>query len=219
VADDAEAQRESTTAMQRLLIALVIGAVAGVLTGVLGSWQFAILAGYDAGAIYVVAMVLIVVWRFDPAQTPASATREDDSRFAAQIALLSACVASLGAIAAGLVKAGHESGAHKAILVALCLLTVTLSWLLVHCTYTLRYAHLFYTTPIGGIDFKTKDELPDYRDFAYVAFTVGMTYQVSDTDIQNRIIRHTVLRHALLSFVFGVAILGVVVNVVAGLLG
>jgi uncharacterized membrane protein len=219
VADDAEAQRESTTAVQRLLIALVIGAVAGVLTGVLGSWQFAILAGYDAGAIYVVAMVLIVVWRFDPAQTHASATREDDSRFAAQIALLSACVASLGAIAAGLVKAGHESGMDKAILVALCLLTVTLSWLLVHCTYTLRYAHLFYTTPIGGIDFKTKDELPDYRDFAYVAFTVGMTYQVSDTDIQNRIIRHTVLRHALLSFVFGVAILGVVVNVVAGLLG
>ena len=125
-------------------------------------------------------------------------------------------MASLGAIGAGLVKAGHESGLDKAVLIGLCLATVTLSWLLVHTTYTLRYAHLYYTTPIGGIDFKS-DELPDYRDFAYLALTVGMTYQVSDTDVQNRIVRHTVLCQALLSYVFGVAILGVVVNVVAGL--
>jgi uncharacterized membrane protein len=218
VADNAQVKRESTTAMQRLLIALLVGAAVGVLTGVLSSWQFALLAGYDAGTIYVVAMVVILIWRFDAARTHASATREDDSRFAAQIALLSASIASLGAIAAGLVKAGHESGIDKGVLVALCLLTVTLSWLLVHCIYTLRYAHTYYTAPIGGIDFKS-DELPDYRDFAYIAFTVGMTYQVSDTDVQNRVIRHTVLRQALLSFVFGVAILGVVVNVVAGLLG
>ena len=59
---------------------------------------------------------------------------------------------------------------------------------------------------------------PDYRDFAYTAFTVGMTYQVSDTDITRREIRHTVLRHALLSFVFGAVIIGATVNIVAGLL-
>ena len=208
---------EATTALQRLFIAFVIGIVAGALTGIFASWQFALLVGYDAGAIYIVAMVVYLVGRFDAARTHASATREDDNRFVAQVAVLSASIASLAATAAGLVEAGHDSGPKKAILTAMCLLTVVLSWLLVHCTYTLRYAHLYYTTPVGGVDFKN-DELPDYRDFAYLALTVGMTYQVSDTDIQGRAIRHTVLRHALISYVFGVAILGVVVNSIAGLL-
>ena len=85
-----------------------------------------------------------------------------------------------------------------------------------HTVFALRYAHEYYTDPVGGIDFKTRDERPDYLDFAYVAFTVGMTFQVSDTDVQARRIRRTVLRHALLSYLFGAVILAVVVNVIAG---
>jgi len=70
---------------------------------------------------------------------------------------------------------------------------------------------------VGGIDFKTDDEQPDYRDFAYVAFTVGMTFQISDTDIQTRVIRRTVLRHALLAYLFGAVILAVAINLIANL--
>ncbi len=98
------------------------------------------------------------------------------------------------------------------------MLTVALSWALVQTVFALRYAHEYYTAPVGGIDFKTKDEQPDYQDFAYVAFTVGMTFQVSDTDIQARRIRRTVLRHALLAYLFGAVILAVMVNVIASLL-
>jgi uncharacterized membrane protein len=97
-------------------------------------------------------------------------------------------------------------------------LTVGLSWSLVQTVFALRYAHEYYTPPIGGIDFKTADELPDYQDFAYVAFTIGMTFQVSDTDIQARRTRRTVLRHAALAYLFGAVILAVVVNVIASLL-
>ena len=70
--------------------------------------------------------------------------------------------------------------------------------------------------PVGGIDFKS-DEAPDYLDFAYVAFTVGMTFQVSDTDVQARRIRRTVTRHAFLAYLFGAVILAVAVSVIAGL--
>ena len=88
----------------------------------------------------------------------------------------------------------------------------------VHTAFALRYAHLFYTEPVGGIAFKGSDCDPDYRDFAYVAFTIGMTFQVSDTDIETRTIRGMVLRHALLSYLFGAVIVAVMVNSVAGLL-
>jgi uncharacterized membrane protein len=79
------------------------------------------------------------------------------------------------------------------------------------------YARLYYTPPSGGIDFADDD--PDFRDFAYTAFTIGMTYQVSDTTLRDRGIRRTVLGHAFISYVFGVVIVAAGVNVVAGLFG
>jgi uncharacterized membrane protein len=85
--------------------------------------------------------------------------------------------------------------------------------------FALRYAHVYYTEPEGGIDFKSKGaERPDYIDFAYTAFTVGMTFQVSDTDITRREMRRQVLWHALISFLFGAVILATTVNVIASLL-
>ena len=98
------------------------------------------------------------------------------------------------------------------------MITIFLSWGVIHTVYALRYARLYYAAPVGGIDFKHKGYDPCYRDFAYVAFTVGMTYQVSDTDIGAHEIRYTVLRHALLSFFFGAVILATTVNVIASLL-
>ena len=70
--------------------------------------------------------------------------------------------------------------------------------------------------PDGGIDFKS-DAKPKYSDFAYVAFTLGMTYQVSDTDLQSPVMRATALRHALISYVFGAVIIAATINLVAGL--
>jgi uncharacterized membrane protein len=91
-----------------------------------------------------------------------------------------------------------------------------LSWAVVHTVFALRYAHEYYTPPVGGIDFKSGEYEPDYGDFAYLAFTVGMTFQVSDTDVGSRSVRRTVLRHALISYLFGAVILALVVNVIAG---
>jgi uncharacterized membrane protein len=87
---------------------------------------------------------------------------------------------------------------------------------MVHTLFCLRYAHLYYDGTLGGIDFHD-DEPPTYHDFAYLAFTVGMTYQVSDTEVNDRAIRSTILRHALLSFLFGTTIIALTINIVAGL--
>jgi uncharacterized membrane protein len=90
------------------------------------------------------------------------------------------------------------------------------AWAVVHTVFTLRYALLYYTDDAGGIDFN-QSERPAYVDFAYLAFTLGMTYQVSDTDLQTREIRATALRHALLSYLLGAVVLATVINLVAGL--
>jgi uncharacterized membrane protein len=98
-------------------------------------------------------------------------------------------------------------------------LTVVLSWTVVNTICTLRYADLHFGSRVAGIGFgdSVGQERPNYRDFAYVAFTIGMTYQVSDTTVRDPRIRRTVLSHAVLSYVFGVVIVGGSVNLVAGL--
>ena len=134
--------------------------------------------------------------------------------------LLGASVASLVGVGFALVLAGRHSGPLQVLLVGVAVLTVVLSWTVVNTVLTLRYADQTTGSGDGGISFGAADgsEEPTYRDFAYVAFTIGMCYQVSDTTVRDRRIRRTVLSHALLSYVFGVAIVGGSVNLIAGLI-
>lgn len=81
--------------------------------------------------------------------------------------------------------------------------------------YAARYAYLYYTDPVGGIDFNS-EHLPEYRDFFYFSYNLGMTYQVSDTNVSSTRIRSLVLRHCLLSYLFGTLILASAINLVIG---
>ena len=196
----------------------MVGLLVGVAVALVASWQLAVLTGWTVAAVIVVSRVWFRVAHLDPEQTRAVATREDDSRASAELLLVVASVASLVGAALGLVKA-HESGStFEVLLTTASGLTIVFSWAVVHTVFALRYAHEYYSSEPGGIDFKSGEYAPDYMDFAYVAFTVGMTFQVSDTDIGNRILRRTVLRHALLSYLFGAVILALMVNVFASLL-
>jgi uncharacterized membrane protein len=104
-------------------------------------------------------------------------------------------------------------------LLVIATLTVVLSWTVVNTVYLLRYAHLYYSAPPSGIEFggAVASDRPDYGDFAYLAFTIGMCYPVSDTSLRDRRIRRTVLLHSMLSYVFGDVIVATGVNIVAGL--
>jgi uncharacterized membrane protein len=204
---------------RRVLESAAAGLVVGVALAWAVPWQLAVLTGWDALAVVVLSRVWFRVGRFSVDDTKEFATREDDSRASADLLVLTACVASLAGAAFGLLKA-HQSGPTlKTLLTVETVVTVALSWAVVHTVFALRYAHEYYSAAPGAIDFKSGVYEPDYLDFAYVAFTVGMTYQVSDTDIRNRLIRRTILRHALISYLFGAIIVALLVNVIATTLG
>jgi uncharacterized membrane protein len=201
---------------------LVWGSVAGIAAGAGAAlagahWQVAVSIGWCALAVVILVWVWVTIGPKDAAATAKLARAEDFSRATADIVLLGASVASLVAVGMTLVLAGRAHGDRKVELVSLTILTVALAWGLVHTVFTVRYGDLYYADPVGGIDFN-EDDKPDYRDFAYLAITIGMTFQVSDTDLQAKPIRRSAIRHALLSYVFGTVIVAVTINIVAGLL-
>jgi uncharacterized membrane protein len=141
---------------------------------------------------------------------------ENPGRDLADLVLLGAAIASLIAVGVVLFGAGSASGNLKYVEAGLALASVFVSWTLVHTVFTLKYARLYYSGQAGGIDFNEPDD-PQYSDFAYLSFTIGMTFQVSDTDIESKQIRRTALRHAWLSFPLGAVIIATAINLVAGL--
>jgi uncharacterized membrane protein len=212
------AQQElGTSASVRVGVAAVVGAVAGLAISVPATWQLGTLAGWDAAAMVYLAWTWTTIWRRDATATARLAVREDPGRATADALLLVASVASLLAVAL-VITAGSTGGAGaRDARAALAVASVVLSWTVVHTVYTSRYARLYYTGPNGGINFNQQTP-PRYSDFAYLAFTIGMTFQVSDTDLQTAEIRATALRHALLSYLLGAVILATTINLVSGLL-
>src|SRR5215469_8288987 len=200
----------------RLAASAALGAAATALVAVFGSWIYAPAIGWDVTALVFTGSTWAAVWPLSAEQTSQRATREDPSRATSDLLTLCACVASLGAVAVVLVRAHSVQGVDRGLLAALGLVSIGVSWLTVHTIFALRYALLYYSEPVGGVDFNS-DERPSYRDFTYLAMTIGMTYQVSDTDLKSAAIRGTALRHALLSYLLGSLILAAAVNLVAGL--
>ena len=174
------------------------------------------LIGFAAGAAVYLVWVWPVIWPMNARRTAAEALREDPGTKLADLVIVICSLASL--VAAGLLLAGGSSSGSggKFGQAGLTVLSVAAAWAMVHTNFTLRYARLYYTGTDGGIDFN-EDDPPQYSDFAYLAFTIGMTFQVSDTDLQTKTIRASALRQALLSYLFGVVIIASVINLVAGL--
>jgi uncharacterized membrane protein len=207
-------------ALRRFAVAAGLGAAAFVVLVQFLSWTVSVLGAWDVLAAAFLLAVAPIVLGADGARTELLAMREDETRGAALALVLLASVASLLAVVLALGQASRESGGVRGLLVALATVTVLLSWTMVNTVFTLRYADLYFSGPTTGIDFGTTDDgdaRPEYRDFAYLAFTIGMTYQVSDTTLRDRRIRRTVLAHAALSYLFGVVIVATGINLVAGL--
>jgi len=204
-------------AIMRLMVALGVGTVVLVAALVAGaSWPVGVTIGWGASAALVLAQTWGSVARMSPAETAEHAQAEDLSRGTADLVVLSASTASLVAVGYILIRAGDHHGTDKVLLVGLAIVSVALSWATVHTIYALRYGDLYYRGTVGGIDFEGGE--PDYHDFGYLAFTIGMTYQVSDTNLKTKQIRRVATRHALLSYLFGAVILAVAINTVSSLL-
>jgi uncharacterized membrane protein len=189
------------------------GVMVAVAVGLVAGWTVAPIAFWLAASALYLATTWIAIGRMDARSTARFATREDPTLALTHVIVLLASLASLGGVALllGTVHAGSSDLADL-----LGVASVAAAWFTVHTIYTLGYAAAYYRGPVGGIDFN-QQQPPAYADFAYVAFSLGMTYQVSDTSIGDPAIRRMALRHGLLSYLLGAVVLAITINLVAGL--
>ncbi|MGR6319045.1 DUF1345 domain-containing protein [Micromonospora soli] len=206
-------------ALRRAAIVASIGLIVALALLPFMPWELAVVAGWDAAALAFLIAIWPIVIRADPSHTELLATRVDKTRGTAAVLLVAAGVTSLLGVGFALSLAGRQSGSVRILLIGVATLTVLLSWTNINTVFTLRYADLHFQSTAGGIDFagESVQGRPTYRDLAYVSFTIGMTYQVSDTAISDPRVRGTVLSQAILSYVFGVVIVAGGVNLIAGL--
>ena len=205
--------------IRQLAVATAVGVLLAVVVGLLSPVNVAysaFLGWVGGGAVYLVS-VWRSSWRLDAEATAEAAEREDPSRAVTDLVLLTAAVVSLVAVVLAIADASSTHGVGKLLRVLLGIAAVITSWLLVHTLFTTKYARVYFAGPVDdGIDFNN-DAPPVWSDFAYLAFTVGMTFQVSDTSLKTSPLRRLALRHMLISYVFGAVIIAVTINLVAGL--
>lgn len=206
------------SAGRRVVVAAVIGVAATAGAAASVGWVYAPSLGWVVASLVFLSWTWWLLGRMDPAATAQHATIEDPTAAASHLVLLVASAAGLVAVGVLLVRASSDHGAARLLSGALGVACVVTSWIVVHTLFMLRYARQYYGDVPGGIDFQGSPVGgPAYADFAYLAFTLGMTYQVSDTAISDSRIRATVLRHTLISYLYGSLLLGTAVNLVAGL--
>jgi uncharacterized membrane protein len=213
---DQPGPRTLASAQAKLLVSLGAAIVAWAAAAAGGLGRASFLIGWDVLALVFCGWVWFTVWKLDATATASHAQGEEPNRDLADLVLLGAAIASLAAVGAVLFRAGAAGGNLRYLQAGFALVSVFVSWTLVHTVFTLKYARLYYSGEPGGINFNDADA-PQYSDFAYLSFTIGMTFQVSDTDIQSKQIRRTALRHAWLSFPLGAVIIATSINLVSGL--
>ena len=207
------------TAFHRSLMALSVGLVVWLLMGNRFIWQTRLLLSLLAYAFMVLGFIWSIIGWADARQV---AQREDQSRLLIFTLTIGGALASLFAVVGLLGSLQGVPAAEVTRHVVLSGLTVVSAWLLIHSVFTLHYAHLYFydandTRQEGGLDFPG-DEPPDYLDFAYFSFVVGMTCQVSDVAVTQRRLRRMTLLHGVLSFAFNTLIIAFSINTLSSLL-
>jgi uncharacterized membrane protein len=207
----------------RLYLSLIIGAVTFFFVKDNPSVPAVTLITWIAIALSIIILDWITILWAHPKEIRKIASLEDSSRLMIFIFVMAASLVSLIAILLLLKSAKGASDDTVAGYIILAMAAVIVSWWLVHTVFTMRYAHLYYNTddgkktPVGGLEFPGDDKEPDYLDFVYYSFVVGMTFQVSDVEISSKHIRRLTWAHGLISFAFNTAIVALSINVISGM--
>jgi uncharacterized membrane protein len=216
----------SLDAHHRLLISLGVAAITLFFTWAHFSAPTVALVTWIAFGLCVIIMDWIIILTAHPADIRKIASIEDSSRTLIFLFVIVASLMSLLAILFLLISAKNQSDAVVTARVFLAMGSVIVSWWLVHTIFTLRYAHMYYAIDpdddkklkhLGGLEFPGDEKEPDYLDFVYFSFVVGMTFQVSDVEISARSIRRLAWIHGLISFAFNTAIVALSINVISGM--
>ena len=204
-------------ALGRLLLAIVAGGIAAAVIPGSAGGPLRTVAGWDVGALVLLALVWRIILRAGPEETARRAAAEDVGRSFVWAVVVLGSTVSLFAATGALRNARTMAPQAEHELALLCLLAVVMAWILCHTTYTVRYAHLYYRDDgdLGGLGFPGT-EMPCLLDFAYYAFTIGMCFQVSDVTVTQHRMRQATLGHALLSFVFNTIVLALALSLLFG---
>ncbi len=204
----------------RLFIALALGATVFFAGAGSGHMPTRFLIGWDAGTVLYLALAIGAFASFDLKRVRDRCAEEDEGAAIMLLAVVSASIASLAAIVAFLGGA-KNAGNSSAVALLFASGTIVLSWMLIHTMFAFHYAHEFYgegsDRQKGGLEFPGEPK-PDYWDFAYFAFVIGMTFQVSDVQVTSRRLRRIVAAHGVISFLFSVAIVALAVNIGSSLI-
>jgi len=208
-------------AHHRVACALIVAAVAGLALHALPLSTVS-LATYDIFAFVILSLITVTIASTTSRQIRSLARKQDVGRTIIFVVVVIAACAAVFAVAFLIHGGKTTSGSRFTLAVLLAAATVVLSWLLMHAVFGMRYAHNFYgdsenRTARQGLDFPGESD-PDYRDFTYFSFVIGMTCQVSDVQVTSREMRRLVLIHGVLSFAFNTVILALTVNIVSTLL-
>jgi len=209
--------------MRRLAIALGVAALAGLVLRAAVPLPVTLLASWDMFVLCYLVLGWVLIAGTDETQTRLRAQRYDPGGYV--LFLLIVVAASASFVAIGFMVAGIAELPlwQRATRLTLSVAALFLSWLLIHTAFAFHYAKLYYFLPTGkeehhrGLRFPEDDE-PDYLDFAYYSFVVGMTSQVSDVAVLSRPMRHLTLIHGILSFVYNIAILAMSINIIGGVI-
>jgi len=209
----------------RLAVAAGVGVAVGAALN-FESITAAILGAWVAAGLVFTAWTLASIVPMGPEATAEHALREELTRPLERVVVLVASIASLAGMVIVLIQGGLRANPLTATTV---LAAVIVSWASVHTLFALRYARLYYTEPVGGIDFHAEPEAgtgdddgaqaeaPSYTDFTYIAVTVGMSFAISDTDLRTTAMRKTAQVQGLLGYLYGTVVVALLINLIAGL--
>lgn len=207
-------------AMQRLVAAVAVAAVAFLVQPDSISWHTRIVGSWDLGALTYLGLAWTLITRSDAKGTRDHALAQDQSGYIIFLFVVGAscaCIVAIGFVVGTIRDLSFWSRAwHLALTVA----ALVSSWLLIHTVFAFHYAHRYYAGPHGEsakvapLLFPGGRE-PDYADFAYYSFVVGMTSQVSDVAVASRSMRRLTMLHGILSFLFNIAVLALSINIFA----
>ncbi|MBI4899681.1 MAG: DUF1345 domain-containing protein [Actinobacteria bacterium] len=201
----------------RIGISIAAGVIVGVGVSFLRHPAVAVMAAWAGFATAFTVLTWFAVGRLDAAQTREHAQDNDPNDGMASSLVVIASLASVVGVGFLLAGESHKGQPASPLVAGVGVTAVVASWVAVHTVYVLRYARLYYASDVPTpINFHSTED-PDYQDFAYIAYTVGMTYQVSDPEFHEKRIRHIALRHAIVSYVLGAVILATTINLVVQL--
>ena len=215
----------------RLVLAVVIGVAAALLAPALLGSLARVVVGWIGFAATDLTLIILGMWQADTDDIRRVAASEDLPRTQAFVLVVGAAMASLGAVVGLMGSLKGISKDLRVLHVALSVAAVVLAWSLVHLVFTLRYAHTYYDTDdatgqdTGGLVFPDDQGngqgpklKPNYVDFAYFSFIIGMTAQTADIGISNRELRRAALLHGLIAFIFNTVIVALTIGTIGGML-